>query len=131
MKTKLFILFCLFAHHTYSQNSYRAIIKDKTTNEIIIGAIAQLKNSTNGVASDEKGELVLNNIPDSIQVIEISFIGYTTFYDTLYFPSNEQHVIILEPLANEIEEIIVEGTRSNKSIEDIPTLVEVLTEEFD
>jgi len=131
MKLNTFFLFLLLGIGSTAQNTYRAIIKDKTTNEGIVGAVAHLKGSTNGIASDKNGEIFLSNIPDSLQVIVISFIGYKSVHDTVIFPFNELRTILLEPEGKEIDEVIVEGTRSNKSIENIPTRTEVLTEEID
>ncbi len=131
MKFNIFTLFLIFGINSIAQNSYRAIIRDKSTNESIVGAIAQLKGTTNGTSSDRNGEILLTRIPDSVQVIIISLIGYTSYSDTVFFPFNEHRKILLEPESKVIEEIIVEGTRSNKSIDDIPTRVEVLNEEID
>lgn len=127
----IIILFLFFGINSFAQNTYRAIIKDKSTNEVIVGAVAQLQGTNIGASSDKNGELILNNVPDSIQIITISFIGYESYNDTVTFPFVEQRTILLESQSEEMEEIIVEGTRSNKSIENIPTRVEVLTEEID
>ncbi len=131
MKLNIFTLFLFIGINSVAQNSYRAIIRDKSTNENIVGAIAQLKGTNNGTSSDRNGEILLTSIPDSIQVIVISVIGYAPFSDTIFFPFNEQRKIFLEPESKAMDEVIVEGTRSNKSIEDNPTRVEVLNEEID
>jgi len=131
MKLNTFFLFLLLGVSSTAQNTYRAIIKDKFTNESIVGAIAQLKGSSNGVASDKNGGILLTNIPDGIQIIVITFIGYIPVNDTVIFPFNEQRTILLEPEGKDVDEVIVEGTRGNKSIENIPTRIEVLNEEID
>mgnify|MGYP001593701847 CR=1 FL=1 len=131
MKLNIIILFLLFGINSKAQNIYKVIVRDKSTNGIIIGAVAQLNGTTNGASSDKNGELILTNIPDSVQIIVFSLIGYLNHNDTVTFPSDEQHTILLEPDGKEMEEVIVEGTRSNKSIEDNPTRVEVLNEEID
>jgi len=130
-KLKILILFLLCGISALAQNSYRALIRDKLTNENLVGAIAQLKGTTNGAASNANGEVLLTNIPDSLQVINISLLGYQSYNDTVIFPYAEQRIILLEPESKGIDEVIVEGTRSNKSIDNIPTRVEVLTEEID
>ncbi len=130
-KTIFFLLLLTAGIKLGGQNTYKAIIKDKSNSELIVGAVAQLKGTTNGVSSDKKGEISLNNIPDSSQVIIISMVGYLPFNDTVLFPLNEQRTILLEPESKEMDEVIVEGTRSNKSIDDIPTRTEVLNEEID
>jgi iron complex outermembrane receptor protein len=132
MKLNILIVFLLATVSvSKAQNTYRAVVRDRSTNENIAGAIVQLNGSTNGNSTARDGEITLNNIPDSIQVITISCIGFITFNDTLFFPFNEQRIILLDPESKEIDEVIVEGTRSNKSIDNIPTRVEVLNEEID
>jgi outer membrane receptor for ferrienterochelin and colicins len=132
MKRVLFIvLFTFFWIQDQAQNTYRAIVKDKINGETIIGAVARLKGTEIGSSSNHKGEIILTSLPDSVQIILISFIGYKEYADTVVFPDTITRTILLEPESEEMEEVIVEGTRSNKSIEDIPTRTEVLTEEID
>jgi outer membrane receptor for ferrienterochelin and colicins len=135
MTRRIFILL-LFAVCTintaHSQNIFRAIVKDSATHEIMIGVTAVLKGTTNGASSNTSGELTIHNIPDGEQTIVFSFIGYKTTEQVYFFPLANMPVTVLIPsAADELEEVIIEGTRSNKSIENIPTRVEVLTEEID
>jgi outer membrane receptor for ferrienterochelin and colicins len=131
MKNVLFIAFLIIAQFSFGQNTYKAIIKDRSNNEPLIGAVARLIGTENGTSSDIKGEIRLTNIPDSTQVILISLIGYKEYADTIVLPLTETRTILLEPVGQEMSEVIVEGTRSNKSIDDIPTRTEVLNEEID
>lgn len=125
-------LLCAFAN---AQNNYRAIIKDKITGEPLHGAVAAIEGTTIGDGADAEGRLHIENIPDGKQVIVYYLVGYEMRKDTITFPlpfdQFDPAVILLVPLPEEIEEIIVEATRSNRSIADIPTRVEVLTEEID
>ena len=53
---KIFILFLLLSTHvTYAQNVISGTIKDKDTNEGLIGANVVVKNSTNGTATNLNG----------------------------------------------------------------------------
>lgn len=115
------------------QNSFKAILKDSSTAEILIGATAVLKGTANGGISNTNGEATVLNIPDGENTIVFSYIGYRTSEHTFIFPrsSDVPVFIFLPPNADELEEIIIEATRGNKTIENIPTRVEVLTEEID
>ena len=115
----------------YSQNTFKAIVKDSLTQEPVIGATAVLKGSKNGAATNLQGELSISNIPNGLHTIIISSIGYSTLEKEFNFPVNFEPTIFLASSADQLEELIVEGTRSNKSIANIPTRVEVLTEEID
>ena len=60
-------------------------------------------------------------------------MGYRTLELEVYFPLSQPiEVVFLAPnRENELGEVIVQGTRSNRSIAQTPTRVEVLTEEID
>jgi len=132
MKNVLLLL-VFFSYNLYGQNSFKAIIKDAGTSEFLIGANAFVAGTKNGATADVNGFLEVKNIPDGKQVIIFSSLGYFTRKDTFLFPRNspEPVTVILLPNAGELDEVIVEATRSNKSIDNIPTRVEVLTEEID
>ena len=72
-------------------------------------------------------------MPNGAQSVKFSFLGYNDQVQAYNLPiQNEQPIaILLAQNENELGGIIVEGTRSNRSIESIPTRVEVLTEEID
>lgn len=130
-KIALLLLALSYITTSYSQNTFNAIIKDSLTNEPLIGVTAVLKGTTNGVNSDIKGEILLTGIPDGEQSISFMLVGYNTVERTYNFPVNSTSLVYLQSSSDDLSEIIVEGTRSNKSIENIPTRVEVLTEEID
>lgn len=130
----ILLLFTAFnIHSVFSQNTFKAILKDSTMTENLIGATAVMKGTTNGGSSNANGEVTISNIPDGEITIVFSYIGYKTSEQKFTFPlsSNLQLTILLSQNADELDEIIIEATRGNKTIENIPTRVEVLTEEID
>ena len=117
-----------------AQNTFKATIKDSTTNKNIAGATAIIKDSKIANSSNESGIIILKNIPNGQQTISISFVGYQKLEINLTFPladSLQQQSLYLEPKQDELAQVIVQGTRSNRSIANTPTRVEVLTEEID
>ena len=76
--------------------------------------------------------MTITNIPNGTQTIVFSYSGYEKMELELNFPLEQViPMVCLEPLNVEMEQILVVGTRSNRSIAKIPTRVEVLTEEID
>lgn len=130
-KTILLFVTALIINWASGQNSLNAILKDSATQEHLTGASALLKGTINSALSNEKGELILTDIPDGEQTIIFNYKGYKTLEQKFTFPLTETKIIFLFREVNETETIIVEGTRSNRSIGNIPTRVEVLTEEID
>lgn len=120
----------LFTAIAYSQNTFKAIIKDAKTNEPLIGATVLLQGAAIGAASDTAGLVILNNIASGKQVIETRYIGYKTRVDTLTFPLTETQPMLItltnETDDSELEEVVVSATRSSRTIANIPSRLEVI-----
>lgn len=134
--TKKIILLLITAftiNFAFGQNTFKAILKDSLSKETLVGATALIKGTTKGASSDANGEVMISNIPDGVHIIVFNFIGYKKTEHTYTFPvaANVVTTILLSPDSDELQEIIVEATRGNKTIDNIPTRVEVLTEEID
>lgn len=121
--------FCI----SQAQHTFKAIVKDSSTKEILTDVSAVLKNSKIGNTTNQSGKLIIANIPDGKQTIILSSVGYHTKEFVFTFPFTDTTVteLLLAADESELAEIIVQGTRSNRSIANTPTRVEVLTEEID
>ena len=127
------IIFCitlLFSAGTsFAQNSIAIEVKDDSGNALL-GANIIVKGTTTGTTTDTNGFGRLDNLPQGIVVIEISYIGYDKEEIQLEFPEDKEKTIsiVLEE-GEELEEIIIEATRSSRTIDDIPTRIETITGE--
>ncbi|RKR84459.1 iron complex outermembrane receptor protein [Mucilaginibacter gracilis] len=119
----------------YAQNIFKAFVKDGDTNKPLTGATATITTLKKGTTADTAGRVVITNIPDGKIEITFSFVGYIPKDITIVYPEKKPAVpleIYLEPLAGELAEVIVQTTRTNQSIKDIPTRIEALPlEELD
>ena len=117
----------------FAQNQFKASISDETTNEPLPGTSLMLKGTSNGVTTDMNGKALLSDIPNGEQVIIISFLGYQEKELALTFPleTNEPQLITMALAEEEVDEIIIEATRANKTVANLPTRTEVLTDEID
>ena len=128
----LFIMLCMYS--TKAQNTFTTIVQDNSTKIPIVGANIILQNSKIGIATNTAGFAQLKSIPDGKQVIEISYTGYATKIDTFYFPLNtDDTVFIFLEIEEELEEeVIVQSTRTSRTIKNTPTRVETIDgEELD
>lgn len=130
-KLFLFLFTTIICLQSLGQTSYKAVIKDRATKEPIPGAIVQLVGTAKGSAADKNGDVEIKDLPEGKHIFKITFIGYGELLDTVVLPLNETRMIFMTVESEEMDVIIVEGTRSNRSIDNIPTRVEVLTEEID
>lgn len=131
MRTIGVIIGIFLSAWAYSQNTFKAIVKNKETLEVLPGASALVKTTNFGASSDEMGILQIQNIPDGEQQIQFSFVGYETRMITVTFPqtSAEPLEVFLEVAGEELKEIVVTSTRSSRTIADIPTRVEFIAGE--
>jgi outer membrane receptor for ferrienterochelin and colicins len=116
-----------------AQNTFKGIVKDSITKEILTDVSAVLKNSKIGNTSNQLGELIITNIPNGKQIIVISIVDFQKKEIAFTFPLADTSFIelLLSTDKSELAEVVVQGTRSNRSIANTPTRVEVLTEEID
>lgn len=133
MKIKIILLLCVaFNINTvFGQNSFKAIIKDNDTKGPLIGATALLKGTTIGGTADLNGLVTITDIPNGQNIIEFRYIGYETHIDTFNFPltSTKPITIFLNSNAAELEGVVITSTRSSRTIEEIPTRVELIAGE--
>jgi len=118
----------------YAQNTLRVYIKDANNNQPLIGATATVSGTHTAAAADTAGLITLSPIPNGRQIIEYHYAGYQTRTDTLNFPmlQTQPAVILLTPDEEELEAVVVTAMRSSRTINNIPTRVEVISgEELD
>lgn len=128
------IVLLLFSAYAFSQNTFRTLVKDADTAEPLPGVNIIIEGTKTGAATNEAGYAEVKNIPDGNYTIKFSFIGYEDQEITLFFPLEKEDVleVLLEPEAEELEEISVTSTRGSRLIEDEPTRAEVIAgEEID
>ncbi|WP_443936799.1 TonB-dependent receptor [Pedobacter sp. MW01-1-1] len=131
-RTIVLLVMLLCTALTYAQNSYNAVIKDAKTNQLLRGATVKVQGTSLSIASDNNGSVTINGINAGQQVIQISYQGFKTQRDTLVFPLADSSVIVVlleEEEEEELEEIIVSATRSSRTIDNIPTRIEVISGE--
>ena len=131
LRLLLISLLFSFGSSVYSQFTLRASILDEETNESIVGARAFFHNTRLGTISDSIGIINFAAVPGGELLLVCTAVGYETSHTLLAIPlkSPEELIIYMKP--EELDVIIVEATRSNRSIADLPTRTEVLTEEID
>ena len=132
-KLLITIWIATIASTAFAQNSFKAIVLDSLSNESLIGATLVVKGTINGANTNEKGMITLTDIPNGEQTLVVSYVGYQATELIFTFPLNqsEPKKIHLSPSHSDLDEVIIEATRANKSVADLPTRTEVLTEEID
>ena len=134
---KIFVLLLatFVIYSATAQNSLTIVIKDSKTTLPLSGASVSVKNSSIGNATDSNGTVVLTGVPVGKQTLVFSFTGYQTFSREISFPLDQPDILIIELEAAEeedMEEVIVQTTRTSRTIANTPTRVETIDgEELD
>lgn len=113
----------------FSQNQFKAVVKDKGTNEPVIGATAYISSLNAGGSADKDGLVILSKIPSGKYTIAFSMVGYSGQELTLDFPlkTDSLFTVMLQPAALELDGVtIVASTRSSRNINNIPTRIETI-----
>ena len=124
----------LYTSVIFAQNSFKAVVKCAHHKEPLAGATVAIPSLNKMAVADSNGTVVINNIPSGKQLVKITYVGRPDMEKEFLFPlSNESAIdIFLEEEAEEEEEVIIQSTRSSRTIQDIPTRVEFIAgEELD
>lgn len=115
------------------QNTFSTSVYDSATHSPIIGAKVQIKGMHNSAKTDAMGSAVLVDIPNGKHTIEISHTGFESVHFILQFPLDQRMPlnVYLVPEGEQLDEIVIEATRANRTVANLPTRIEVLTEEID
>ena len=132
MKKILFMSFfmtlnlCVFA-----QNTFNAVVRNSENKNPLIGVTASIKGTSLAATSNENGQIIIVNVPDGVQEIHFSYVGFNERIDTLEFPLKDTSVIeiLLKESSEELDEVVISSTRSTRSIQNIPTRIEFIGSE--
>lgn len=115
----------------YAQNTLNIVVKSIETNKPLNGVTASIKGTSLVATSDENGQITLANIPNGLQEINFSYIGYNEHIETLEFPLKDKTFIeiLLQESSEELDQVVISSTRSTRSIQSIPTRIEFIGSE--
>ncbi len=132
-KTLICLAALLFAVVSYSQHTIKLKIINGANKEQLSGATISIANLKKTEATDSNGIVLFANIPSGKYVITVSFVGFEEKKETINIPFTGEFLEIeMMEQEEEEEEIVIQSTRSTRTIRDIPTRVEfVAGEELD
>jgi len=113
-----------------AQHTITAQIKDATSKEPLAGASILLNSTTKGAHAGTNGIVTLFDIPAGPQTVSFHFVGYTDQELILSFPrTNDTLTIFLERTGEEMDQVVITSTRSNRTFQNLPTRVEFINGE--
>ncbi len=116
-----------------AQNTFKVIVKNAETKEPLAGATIVFQNK-NGKVTGNNGYVEFTNIPNGKQSITFSYTGLKSKTENFIFPvaGSDTTIIFLEDDEEALNEVIVQSTRTSRTIRNTPTRVETIDgEELD
>ena len=127
----IIVVLLLLPISIYCQNTFTAKIKDEDSKAVLRNVSVMIKVLKKSAVSDTMGFLKIKDIPNGIYVLEFSHVGYKELEKSYSFPlkGNDSVEVNLEPDIQSLEEVTVITTRSNRSISNTATRIEIISDE--
>ncbi|MDR1120552.1 MAG: TonB-dependent receptor [Dysgonamonadaceae bacterium] len=90
-------------------------IRDSSNGENLIGAMMYIKNTSLGTVSNAYGFYSIS-LPPGDYTLTCSYIGYFSKNMTIHLAANEQLNVSLDPMPNELQEVVVSSERRNANV---------------
>lgn len=113
-----------------AQHDLKVLVKGKGGEPLAAASVSVAGLDRAGV-SDSLGLATLRDLPAGRWMLRVSHVGYASKEVSVRLPqaTTGPVVVLLEVAAKEEQEVVVTSTRSNRSIRNIPTRVEVISGE--
>ncbi|MBJ7882319.1 TonB-dependent receptor [Gelidibacter salicanalis] len=126
-KTFLTSLFFALSFISFAQNSDISIsITDSETNEPLLGATVYFEEIEKGAVTDFDGIATFTEIPNGNHIIKISYVGFKTIETAIEVGTKKTFTFKLESGGNELDEVVIQSSRSTRTIKKIPTRIEFI-----
>lgn len=124
-------IFLLLPISLTAQSKFIAIFKNKQSCNILSNSTVIIKSLKKTAIADTTGKVIINNIPKGKYLLEFSHVGFKELEKTFVFPLSSEDVvdIFLEPDVETLTGVIINSTRSNRSMGSTPSRVEVISDE--
>src|SRR5205823_8687 len=112
---------------SYAQVHYTGIIIDAATREPVANASVQVKNTSQGTATNNNGEFTLQ-LADTTQELVISSLGYLPFTLTGN-PNQKSWLIPLQSNNNSLQEVVVSASRTAQKRSEAPVAIATISKQ--
>ena len=124
LSAMLTIIMCFSAKAQTSDIQIKVI--SESENEPLFGATVYLEKLGKRAVTDFDGIATFNEIPNGEHIIIVSFLGFETLKTTIQIPSNSDLIFKLKSGGNELDEVVLQSSRSTRTVKKIPTRIEFI-----
>ncbi|MEM9650311.1 MAG: TonB-dependent receptor, partial [Bacteroidota bacterium] len=117
------LLCCTFG---FAQNTLQIKILSDQEKEPLLGATIYIESLDTGAITNFDGIARLENIPNGVYNVQISYLGFETLVSSITVPVNDELLFHLKESTNALNEVVLQSTRSTRTIKKIPTRIEFI-----
>jgi hypothetical protein len=108
----LFLSYIVVAQRNYTISGY---VKDANNGEALTGATVSTKENMKGTTTNTYGFYSLT-VPQGEYTLEVTFIGYEKYSESINLNENIRRNIELKPLTYQAEEIVISASRGDANV---------------
>ncbi len=120
----LTLILCFFTKAQTSDIQIKVISEAKK--EPLLGTTIYFEELEKGAVTDFNGIATFSKIPNGNQTIKIIYVGFKTIETTIDIGIQKVFSFKLKSDENELEEIVIQSTRSTRTVKKIPTRIEFI-----
>ncbi|WP_405202334.1 TonB-dependent receptor [Dokdonia sp. LLG6352-1] len=124
LSIKLILILCLSLQAQTSDIQIKVLTEAE--NEPLLGATVYFEALEKGAVTDFDGIATFTEVPDGQHQIIISFLGFETLETTIQIPSNSTLVFKLKEGGNQLDAVVLQSSRSTRTVRKIPTRIEFI-----
>ena len=124
LSIKLILILCISLKAQTSDIQIKVLTALES--EPLIGATVYFKTLEKGAVTNFDGVAGFKDIPNGEHQVVISFIGFETLETTIQIPSNTDLLFKLKELENQLDAVVLQSTRSTRTVKKIPTRIEFI-----
>jgi iron complex outermembrane receptor protein len=128
MKKLIFsiLLIVLLCPAIQSQNYELKVTVTTHDKEPLVGATVYFESLDLGAIANFEGIALFNDLPEGAHELTVSYLGFETQSRSVTIPEDQVIVFLLEESGHHLEEVILQSTRSSRTIKKIPTRIEFI-----
>lgn len=124
LSVKLILILCLSLQAQTSDVQIKVVTEEE--NEPLMGATVYFQTLEKGAVTNFDGIAGFTEIPEGEHQIVISFLGFEALETTIQIPSGADLVFKLTEGGNELDAVVLQSTRSTRTVKRIPTRIEFI-----